>query len=272
MSAHPFHLSRLALLSLGLVLTIAPPAAGDPPVEVEVVNDPGQPVPVSVENGVLEVVVDNDASEAIPVAVEATAPEVPILIALHEWEPTSSGDVLLIEEVDRVCVGVIPSCFGIQGTYVVPDDKVLVIETISVSAQVSSGSPSTMAADFAITPLTYEDFYFALGRADYVYSKTKTWQTHFTGTLRAPSGSKIRGGVFWNEDVYGMVATMTVAGVLIDAPGVGSLAEGQSTLRSAQEMEDLDAMTSDGSYAVSPEGATGVSGSDPATSVFPTAR
>lgn len=212
-------LARLTLLSLGLLVALGSTAGAQAPAHVEVVNDPSLPVPVNIGNPVLEVYVDNDPSEPIPVTLEAT-PEVPILITLYEWDYTLFADAIRVESVYDVCVGVQPVCSQPSGRYYVPDGKVLVIESTSVSASVNNGAaPTMMAADVAIQPPGGSEFVFAAGRADYVHPQSKTWQTNFTGTLRAGSGSQVRGGVFWNGSVDGASATVSISGVLLDAPG-----------------------------------------------------
>lgn len=194
----PPYLVRACLL---LALAAAPAAGKQEPFDVNVVNDAASPVSVSIE--------PSPADE-------------PILLRLSTPlnSPLVGPSVLPVENVESVCVGAVPVCTAGGGPFVVPADKVLVIETVSLLAQINIGSgPTDMVLYLNVDVPGGSTFVFDLGRADFTRPGQLIWEQAYGAALRAPAGSTVDADAVWLQvGATRAAASVTISGRLVDAP------------------------------------------------------
>lgn len=194
----PLHLVSACLL---LALATGDAAAKKEPFDVNVVNDASSPVSVNVE--------PSPADEPILLRL-STAVNAPVV----------GPNILRIENVESVCVGAVPVCTAAGGPFVVPADKVLVIETVSVLAQINiGGGPTDMLLYLNIEVPGSPIFTFDLGRADFVRPGQLMWEQTYGVVLRAPAGSTVDADAGWLQSGATTAgAAVNISGRLVDAP------------------------------------------------------
>jgi len=167
-----------------------------------------------------QVEVVNEAGAPLPVTIESAPAEEPFLLQLSVFELAFQGNAISISQVTRVCTGATPECDS-GGTYVVPAGKSLVIESVGVIARTPT-VPTEMSAEVNLdVPASSGSFGFDLGPAarSTETSAARSWAATYPVTLRAPSGTTVRGGVVWDQLFSGLVeASVTISGRLVSAP------------------------------------------------------
>lgn len=170
----------------------------------------------------IDVNVVNDASTPVSVSVEPSPADEPVLMRLSTGvtAPVMSTGILPVQDVASLCVGAVPVCTAPGAPYVVPADKVLVIETVAVLAQITLGAgPTDMVLYLNIAVPGSPVLTFELGRADLVRPGQLMWEQTYGTTLRAPAGSTVDFAAGWLQPgaVHGGAA-VNVSGRLVDAP------------------------------------------------------
>lgn len=184
-----------------LALAAGPAAAKQPPFDVQVVND---------------------ASSPISVNVAPSPADEPVLLRLSTAinAPVIGPNILPIEDVESLCVGAVPVCSAGGGPFVVPADKVLVIESVAVLAQIAVGAgPTDMLLYLNVDVPGSPVFTFDLGRADFVRPSQLMWEQTYGVTLRAPAGSTVDATAGWLQGgAANAGAAVNISGRLVDAP------------------------------------------------------